>query len=95
MPDTELPEATMLRLEVVRRAIAAEVRAEMARQNKSLRDLADVLNLSHQSLAVRVRGDVAFRIDELVLLASALGVQVDSFVRVPAAADAATVASAA
>lgn len=89
MPDTELPDATTLRLEAVRRAIAAEVRAEMARQNKSLRDLADALNLSHQSLAVRVRGDVAFRIEELVLLASTLGVPVGGFVSVPAAADAA------
>jgi transcriptional regulator with XRE-family HTH domain len=94
MPDTDSPDATMLRLEAVRRAIAAEVRAEMARQNKSLRDLSDTLNLSHQSLALRVRGDVAFRSDELVLLASALGVQVDLFVRVPAAADAAAVSAA-
>lgn len=94
MPDTELPDATSLRMEAVRRAIAAEVRAEMARQNKSLRDLADALNLSHQSLAVRVRGDVAFRSDELVLLASALGVPVGEFVRVPAAADAAVVSAA-
>lgn len=94
MPDIELPDATTLRLEAVRRAIAAEVRAEMARQNKSLRDLADTLNLSHQSLALRVRGDVAFRGDELVLLASALGVSVDLFVRLPAAADAAVVSAA-
>lgn len=94
MPDIELPDATTLRLEAVRHAIAAEVRAEMARQHKSLRDLAEALNLSHQSLAMRVRGNVAFRIEELVLLASALGVPVDLFVRIPAAADAA-VASAA
>lgn len=94
MPDREAPDATTLRLEAIRRAIAAEVRAEMARQNKSLRDLADDLNLSHQSLALRVRGDVAFRGDELVLLASALGVPADQFIRVPAAADAAGVSAA-
>lgn len=94
MPNTEFPAATSERLEAVRRAIAAEVRAEMGRQNKSLRDLADALNLSHQSLAVRVRGDVAFRIEELVLLASALGVDVDTFVRLPAAADAALASAA-
>lgn len=94
MPNTEFPAATSERLEAVRRAIAAEVRAEMGRQNKSLRDLAAELNLSHQSLAVRVRGDVAFRIEELVLLASALGVDVDTFVRLPAAADAALASAA-
>ncbi|SNY28873.1 helix-turn-helix domain-containing protein [Paractinoplanes atraurantiacus] len=92
MPDIEPPDATTIRLEVVRRAIAAEVRAEMARQNKSLRDLADVVGLSHQSLALRVRGDIAFRSDELVLLATALHVPVEQFVRLSAAADAAAVA---
>ena len=65
----------------------------MARQNKSLRDLADALNLSHQSLALRVRGDMAFRADELVLLASALGVHPDQFLRLPAIADATAVAA--
>lgn len=94
MPNDEFLAATSERLEAVRRAIAAEVRAEMGRQNKSLRDLAAELNLSHQSLAVRVRGDVAFRIEELVLLASALGVDVDLFVRLPAAADAALASAA-
>lgn len=91
MPDTEASDATMARMAAARSAIAAEVRAEMARQNKSLRDLADDLGLSHQSLALRVRGDMAFRSDELVLLASALGVQPDQFMRIPAAADAAAV----
>lgn len=94
MPDIETPDATTIRLEAARRAIAAEVRAEMARQNKSSRDLADVLNLSHTSLALRVRGDMAFRSDELVLLATALAVKVEQFIRIPAAADAAGLAAA-
>jgi transcriptional regulator with XRE-family HTH domain len=94
MPDRDAPDATTIRLEAARRAIAAEVRAEMARQNKSLRDLAETLNLSHQSLALRVRGDMAFRGDELVLLAGALGVKTEQFVRIATAADVAGVAAA-
>jgi transcriptional regulator with XRE-family HTH domain len=94
MPDNEATIATTVRLEAARRAIATEVRAEMGRQNKSLRDLADTLGLSHQSLALRVRGDRAFRSDELVLLANALGVPADQFVRIAALADAAGVAAA-
>lgn len=90
MENDDASSATTIRLEAARHAIAAEVRAEMARQNKSLRDLADVFGLSHQSLAHRVRGEVAFRGDELVLLADALGVPTEQFMRLAAVAAAET-----
>jgi transcriptional regulator with XRE-family HTH domain len=86
MPNDEASSATTIRLEAARHAIAAEVRAEMARQNKSLRDLATAVGLSHQSLAVRVRGDMAFRADELVLLANTLGVNAEQLIRLATAA---------
>lgn len=79
MPDSQPYDAMMVRQAAVRRAIAAEVRAEMARQNKALRDLADLLNMGHSGLHLRTRGDVAFRADELVLVADALGVPVERF----------------
>ncbi|WP_203824362.1 helix-turn-helix domain-containing protein [Actinoplanes palleronii] len=72
-----------IQLVPVRHAIAAEVRAEMARQNKSMRDLSPVLGIAHSGLALRVKGDVAFRGEELVVLAGALGVPVEQFLTVP------------
>lgn len=89
MQNTDPPEVTTARLLPVRHAIAAEVRAEMARQNRTLRDIAPVLGIHHSGLALRVKGDIAFRAEELVALANALCVHVDQFVRIPAAADAA------
>jgi transcriptional regulator with XRE-family HTH domain len=91
MPDRDAAEATTIRQNAARRAIAAEVRAEVARQGKTLRELAPILNLTHQTLSQRLRGEVAFRGEELVLLATALGVPAEQFLKIPsvAAADAA------
>lgn len=69
-----------------RNAIAAEVRAEVARQSKSLRELGPVLGLTHESFNQRLGGKVPFRADELVLLADALGVPAEQFLRIPSAA---------
>lgn len=60
--------------------IATEVRAEISRQKKPQREIADLLNLSQQQVSERVRGDVEWRISELVRVASWLGVSVDQFV---------------
>lgn len=80
MPDNEPIVATSDRLESARQAIAGEVRAEMARKRKSLRDVAGVIGVSHESVRQRLNGEVSFRSDELVLLADELGVPAAQFV---------------
>lgn len=62
-----------------RERIAAEVRAELARQNKTLRELAGLLGMTHQSVHNRVSGRQSFRAEELVRFAAALGVPVTNF----------------
>jgi predicted XRE-type DNA-binding protein len=64
---------------VLRRAIAAEVRAELARQQKTQRDVAEWLNLPQPSVSLRLQGERSFRGEELKILADRLGVPVDSF----------------
>jgi len=66
----------------VRAAIAAEVRAELARQNKTQREIAEVLRLPQPSVQRRLAGKIPFRGEELVTLADALGVPVERFLRV-------------
>jgi transcriptional regulator with XRE-family HTH domain len=60
----------------IRDAIAAEVRAEMARQNKSQRDLGQALDLPQSSVSLRLSGKSAFRADEIVKVARFLGVSI-------------------
>lgn len=81
MPDTESPQATM-----ARQSIATEVRAELARQSKTQRDIADILGVPQSAVSLRLSGQRAFRAEELVILADALGVPVDRFLAIPAAA---------
>lgn len=56
--------------------VAAEVRAEMARQNKSQHDLTEALGRRRMYFSRRLNGDVAFGIDELYQIAGWLGVDV-------------------
>lgn len=60
--------------------IAAEVRAEISRQKKPQREIADMLGLSQQQVSERVRGDVEWRISELVRVAGWLQVPITNFV---------------
>lgn len=62
-----------------RTAIATEVRAELARQQKTQREVGDILGLPQQSIARRLAGDISFRAEELTKLAAALGVPVTRF----------------
>lgn len=59
--------------------IAAEVRAEMSRQNKTQDDLAAVLGLSQQTVSPRLRGLRSFRAEELKVVADWLQVPVSKF----------------
>lgn len=60
--------------------IAGEVRAEISRQKRAQRDIADLLDLSQAQVSDRVNGVVEWRISELVLVADWLGVSITKFV---------------
>lgn len=62
-----------------RDAIAAEVRAEIARQGKTQREIAAMIDLPQSSLQLRLKGDRPFRAEELTKLAEALGIPADRF----------------
>lgn len=53
----------------LREAVAAEVRAEIARHSSSGVALARALNMSQSALARRLSGDMPFNIDELDAIA--------------------------
>lgn len=56
-----------------RTAVAAEVRAEMARQRVSVVRLSDTTGIPARSLARRLRGEGRLDIEELARIAAALG----------------------
>jgi predicted XRE-type DNA-binding protein len=65
--------------------IAALVRAEISKQMKPQRELVELLGISQAQVSERVRGDVEWRISELVKVAEYLGLPVTAFVPVEAA----------
>lgn len=60
-------------------AVAAEVRAEMARQRVSQQPIADALGMSRQALSRRLVGEIPFDVSELEQIANFLGVSVGRF----------------
>lgn len=60
--------------------IAAQVRAEISRQMKPQRELVEILGISQAQVSERVRGDVEWRISELVKVAEFLDVPLTHFV---------------
>lgn len=64
----------------IREHIAAEVRAELARQRITQRQVADILEMVQPAVQLRLSGARPFRAEELVKLAGALGVPVSRFV---------------
>jgi transcriptional regulator with XRE-family HTH domain len=68
--------------DVRRRRIAAEVRAEIARQQKTQREIADAIGIEQASLQRRLVGARSFRAEELAALAEVLGVPVGQFMTV-------------
>lgn len=54
--------------------VADEVRANMARARMTQTDLAGVLGLTQSAVSKRLRGKIAFSVDELEMVADALGV---------------------
>lgn len=67
-------------------AIAAEVRAEMARQNKTQRELGAAIGLPQASVCKRLSGESPFRAYELVRVAAFLGRPITQFASAEVAA---------
>jgi transcriptional regulator with XRE-family HTH domain len=59
--------------------IAAEVRAEVARQKKNGRWVSGVIGIDEGSASLRLRGKRPFRVEELAKLAEALDVPASKF----------------
>lgn len=69
-----------------REAIAAEVRASVARSQVKQADLALAIGMSQAALSERLRGLRAFDTDQLVAIADHLGVEVLDLIPTGAAA---------
>jgi len=57
-----------------REAVAAELRAEMARQRKTVNDLASLLQISQSAASRRFNGEMDVSLDEISVVAEWLGV---------------------
>lgn len=69
--------------------IAAEVRAEVARQRVTHRELGDRIGLSQPQVSKRLSGALPMDTVDLERIANALGVPVDRFLTTPTPASAA------
>lgn len=70
----------------IRQHIAAEVRAELARQRRTQREVATCLGMVQPVMQLRLSGQRSFKAEELVQLAELLGVPVGQFASAPAVA---------
>lgn len=61
-------------------AVAAEVRAEMARKKVSQQEVARQLGVAQQTISRRITGDIPFDVAELAKIAQILGVPLSHFV---------------
>lgn len=61
---------------MVQSHVIANIRAEMARQNKTQADLAELLGVTRQSVSRRMVGQVDFGISELTTIAEFLDVPI-------------------
>lgn len=59
---------------------AAEVRAEVARQRKPQREIAEALGMSQTAVSRRLLGEVEFSLSQLTVLAEVLGVPLSAFI---------------
>lgn len=63
----------------LRGAVAADVRAEIGRAGTPKSEIRALLGLATPTLCLRLRGDVAFRREELANLAAHLGIPIERF----------------
>jgi transcriptional regulator with XRE-family HTH domain len=68
--------------DVRRRAIAAEVRAALARHQKTQRDLAAVLGVAQPAAWARLAGNRSFRAEEIAAIAVWLDMPVAQLIRI-------------
>jgi transcriptional regulator with XRE-family HTH domain len=61
-------------------AVAAEVRAEMARKKVSQQEVARRLGVAQQTISRRITGEIPFDVAELAKIAEILGVPLSHFV---------------
>lgn len=66
--------------------IAAEVRAWMARQRRSQRELSEFLGMGQMAVSQRLSAETPIRATEIVRIAEFLGVSVETLLAVPTAA---------
>lgn len=64
----------------IRERVAAEVRAELARQKVTQREVGEFLDLVQPAVQLRLAGKRPFRVEELITLADKLGVPVARFI---------------
>jgi transcriptional regulator with XRE-family HTH domain len=79
MTNERAESATMVRV-----AIAAKVRGAVAEHGKTQREIGEMLGLSQPVVQLRLKGERAFRAEELVLIADGLGVSPHQFLLRPA-----------
>lgn len=72
-----------------RQAVAAEVRAALARAGRRQADLAREVGISRAALSRKMRGEGAFYVEEIVAIADALGIDAGRLVATATAATAA------
>ena len=70
-----------------RAELAAEVRAEMARQRVTPSQLAEATGISRATLGRRLSGQLAFTVDELALISTHLQVAPSRFIAAAVVAD--------
>ena len=61
-----------------RSAVAAEVRASLARKGETAAWLSESAGISKTALSRKLRGDVSFTVEEVVAVADALGIDADT-----------------
>jgi predicted XRE-type DNA-binding protein len=64
----------------IRGAIATEVRAELARQQRTQREIGAIIGLPQASVQMRLKGITPFRAEELVMIADAIGVPISRLI---------------
>jgi transcriptional regulator with XRE-family HTH domain len=71
-------------LKELRKRIAGEVRAEMARQGKTQLELAEAIGITQPTVSYKLRATSAIHAEELVMIANWLGVPAAQFLVEPA-----------
>lgn len=64
--------------------VTSEIRAEMARQGVTQREIAEVLGISQSQVSLRLLGQIAFNVPELERIAARLHVPVTQLLQSPA-----------